>query len=448
MKGDPMPEHRRSMLQQFSPVSRSKVYLLIPFLLYAYPFAAGLFIRSQSPTVLGRYSLSLVAFNAAGIVIYILVFIALKTSRYRLLSIASLAVILLTYCALANNAMQSLPWIMVTLPAIRILAAATLVAIEFERFRTRQKSCNGGLVMLGVIFVVLSTIDFAILAYTRDTPPHAVTLTRQFRDKSIKLDRLTPGSVILIGDSFVFGGSDLPRESFGLQLEQLLASRSGQTPQKVYSLGIVGAGPPLYAQILEDIPTSADSSQVILSYYMNDMATRENFVDKLRNLSISVGVGAPTMRVLGDAIAKATTTSADAYHAKVIEDYRKDEQSFPRRWSELEMHLKKFAGLARERSTTQPILLVLPIMVDFQRYPLTEAHDNLTAMGRQLGYEVLDLLPIFSEQLGDGRAYRTHPNDTHFNAHVHRLVAEQLEKKMATVQIRPKEPADQGQSNP
>ena len=70
-------------------------------------------------------------------------------------------------------------------------------------------------------------------------------------------------------------------------------------------------------------------------------------------------------------------------------------------------------------------------MVNFYDYPLNEAHEDLRKTGDRLGYEVIDLLPVFKEKLGDGARYRL-PNDNHFNAEIHNLIANILKQKLAS----------------
>ncbi len=62
-------------------------------------------------------------------------------------------------------------------------------------------------------------------------------------------------------------------------------------------------------------------------------------------------------------------------------------------------------------------------MVNFRPYPLESDHEALRKTAEGLGYDVLDLLPAFRAELGDGSKYRVHPGDNHFDARVHALVA-------------------------
>lgn len=63
-------------------------------------------------------------------------------------------------------------------------------------------------------------------------------------------------------------------------------------------------------------------------------------------------------------------------------------------------------------------------MVDDESYPLDFAHRDLAIVSDEIGYEVVDLLAVFREQLRDGRRFRVDPNDNHFNSDVHSIVAD------------------------
>jgi hypothetical protein len=405
-----------------------------PFLLYGYVLIAGFFVTSQSPVVLGRYSTFLAAFNVVGLIVYGLALIGIATQRWRFLSFSCLALILLTYCAPANNAMQSVPFIIVVLPLTRLCAGMTIVLIEFNQFRLHRESTSPSLLMVGAVCFAIAAADITIAAIKRSTPPHAIALTTQFRDAAIDVNDLVPGSIAIVGDSFAWGLGVTEEEAFSAVLEQMLTH---EVPRTVYSLGIVGAGPRQYVDVLSAVPETTELSRVVLSYYMNDMPGRERFSDRIRNICISLGTGAPTLRLLGDSLARTMTPTVDEYLTTVIADYQPDEASFPRRWAELEGYLRSFAELADKRSSNPPILLVLPIMVDFDAYPLSEAHDDLRSLGADLGYDVLDLLPAFRRELVDGSRYRVAQNDNHFNAEVHALVARELARKLGTTQKPP-----------
>src|SRR5262249_31659976 len=121
----------------------------------------------------------------------------------------------------------------------------------------------------------------------------------------------------------------------------------------------------------------------------------------------------------------------ETYHQYLVDCYDPQDSTFCARWSRLEEFVVRFRDLARERSRGKPLFLILPLMVDFHAYPLTAAHRDLAHLAERQGYEVLDLLPLFRTALGDGRAYRAAPNDNHFDARGHALVARVLKDRLA-----------------
>jgi lysophospholipase L1-like esterase len=92
----------------------------------------------------------------------------------------------------------------------------------------------------------------------------------------------------------------------------------------------------------------------------------------------------------------------------------------------LDQSIARFRELALARSDAPPLFLILPLMVDFRTYPLRAAHERLQALARRRGFEVLDLLPLFTERLVDGNRHLAAPNDNHFDAATHALVANAL----------------------
>ena len=59
--------------------------------------------------------------------------------------------------------------------------------------------------------------------------------------------------------------------------------------------------------------------------------------------------------------------------------------------------------------------MIIPLMVDFAAYPLTDGHDRLRKTGETLGFEVLDLLPNSARRWAMVSKYRVHPGDNHFD---------------------------------
>ena len=66
-------------------------------------------------------------------------------------------------------------------------------------------------------------------------------------------------------------------------------------------------------------------------------------------------------------------------------------------------------------------------MLDFRDYPLRKDDEAIANMADEMGYEVIDFLPVFQEKLIDGSKYRLF-NDNHFNSYVHGIVADSVKR--------------------
>lgn len=397
-----------------------------PYLVFAYVLAGLIGATSETPIVLGRYSYQAAALIVVCAGVYAAAAVGVAVSRRRPLSaieaVALLALILLTFVVPGSNAVQRVPLVQYLLPAVRMLAAAALVARESARFRTAGRP-NGPMLAAAMMLLVWASSDLVVAAATRRTPPHARASSTAFRT-SYDLEAIPAGAVVLVGDSFVWGQGVAADETLGAQLEQRLAASGRRAP--VYSLGVVGAGLTTYLDVAAAIPADRRARRIALVFYMNDMPPAPRMADTFRNQMITLGVGSPTLRIVGDLAGRSLTPTLDDYHARVAADYDASAPTFAGRWEALGAQLGEFADRARSRSAEPPLFVVLPLMVDFGAYPLSEAHGRLAALARTAGFEVIDLLPVFRAQLGDGRRHLAAAGDNHFDAFTHGVVAQSL----------------------
>jgi hypothetical protein len=329
----------------------------------------------------------------------------------------------LTFVVLGSNAVQRVPWVQYVLPAVRLLIAIALIAYQSDRFR-RVGSPNGPALAVAMVLAVWAAADVTIAIITRTAPPHAQASTFAFRH-DYALDRIPPHAVVLIGDSFVYGQGVEADRTFGARLESRLKRAGREAP--VYSLGVVGAGLTSYRQILDEIPVGRRVDRVALVYYVNDMPAKPRIADSLRNQMITLGVGAPTLRLVGDLIGRSMTPTLEQFNATLVDDYDTSSPTFAGRWQALRSQLDAFHAAAAQRSSRAPLLVILPLMVDFDSYPLTDAHARLTALGADLGFDAVDLLPVFRDELKDGRTFLVAADDNHFDARAHDVVAARRE---------------------
>lgn len=409
---------------------------LVPFLAFAYVVAGLVAATSEAPVVFGRYSYQAAALIGICLATYLTAAVAwrrrlasggLAADAGWLETVSLVGLVALTVVVTGSNAVQRLPWVQYVLPAVRVLAAAALIAREAARGRGAGAP-NGPVLAAAMVLLVWASGDVILAAVTRHAPPHAQASSLAFREP-VDVRALAEDSIVLIGDSFVWGQGVEAGETFGAQLEQRL--RPHGAPD-VHSLGVVGAGLRTYLEILSSLPPNRSVDRIGLVFYMNDMPAAPSLTDALRSQMITLGVGSPTLRIAGDLAARRLTPTLADYHAQVARDYDPASPTFAGRWEALGGQLAAFFDGARARSRGTPLLVVLPLMVDFAAYPLTGAHERLGGLGRSVGYEVVDLLPVFRDELGDGRRHLVSPEDNHFDAATHAVVARALEQALVS----------------
>jgi hypothetical protein len=403
---------------------RARLLVLVAFLALVIASALS---RSDSPTILGRYSTLSFSYQILNVAIAALLAL---TSRWvgtgaRLSGYA--LVVASTFLAPVNGAIRNWPGTGAAMPALRLLAAMALIAVEFDRHRA-GKTARGVIVGAGSLLIAASILDLALWVRVWSSSGFEEDYGG-FRDR-YALGTITPDDIVLVGDSFVWGHGVSKDRRFGDVLERRYA-REGR---RVYSLGVRGAGPPRYLESLALVPPDRRAGVVILSFYPNDMGPRPRPRSKalhlIQHAAWRLGWSSLSFRVLHDLLGKLEIPSLDHYHRQVVEDFRRDESTFPRRWEELIRSIAEFEHLARQRSTSRPLFLIIPLMVDFHAYPLSQAHVDLRKAAEGAGYDVLDLLPAFRSALGDGAKYRVSRNDNHFDARVHELVATLIKRHL------------------
>src|SRR5262245_52339529 len=107
----------------------------LPLLLYLYPAVAGFLATSRVPHVLGRYSLALALFNGWNVILCALAFWAVRKQAVRGQKAAYLLLILSSLAVPANGELRLLPGMGALLPAVRLSAAAALLAVALRQFR-------------------------------------------------------------------------------------------------------------------------------------------------------------------------------------------------------------------------------------------------------------------------------------------------------------------------
>jgi hypothetical protein len=384
--------------------------------------------RSVSPVVLGRYSAASSGYQLLNLATLALLALPERWERSR--RVGYFLAVVSTFLAPINESVKNLPGILAALPMVRLLVATSLIATEFDRFRSERRSVRGFALGLGVALAGLSVIDLAFWGWIQATTGFDEDF-EGYRDR-YALGTATPDDIVLVGDSFVWGHGVAKPRRFGDVLEGLYA-REGRRV-RVFSLGVRGAGPSRYLESLARVPEDRRIGLAIFSFYPNDLAARprprRNVLRLFQSVTWNLGQSSLTFRACHDALARLESPDVDHYHQTLIDDYRKDDPTFRSRWAALIASLDRFERLAAKRSTTRPLLLLIPLMVDFRAYPLTEAHEELREAAERLGFDVLDLLPSFRAELRDGNRFRLSRNDNHFDAQTHALVGALIKRHL------------------
>lgn len=322
--------------------------------------------------------------------------------------------------------MRTDPDLLSWMPVLRFLAALCgVICIVKLRSVRRTRSLVPAFSLL-LLLGLESAADIVLL--TTDSRmvqrfPYATHYTPS------EVDALQPQDIVLIGDSFVWAHGVEIHERFGNRLEALL--KSHEDPGRVLSIGLPGWNVDDYVDALRLLPTGRNLQRIILAYYHNDFprmspgrASRNGSLDRALSRS------SPSLRSLVSAlINRLYPVSAEQYHQWMIQGYDSDR---PEPWDVLERSLDTFMQEARLRSERPPVLAIFPLLTDDVPYPLSDSHRKLTEMAHPLGFEVLDLLPVYQRHTGGALGRGSLPDDIHPNVEGHIWAAEALFDHLTT----------------
>ena len=395
--------------------------LALPALLFAPVMPVLLLAHSESPVVLGRYSVPLFALLVWTLCLYATFAYALRTRHHGIGQLAIAAFALTTLAVTANNQVLSMWGVQVLLPMARLACAFALIGRELLRSR-EGKSVGGGFVMLAMLVGLFALADLALLGALQLRQDPERPQSSIFR-LPVDLSSLPPESIVVIGDSFVWGQGVSLRESFPSQLQVLCERRGRVLP--VVNLGRIGTNVRAYNELLKTWPAERKVEQIVVGFYANDMPEKERWAQRLRSQTRALAHSAPSLRVLVDMLETLTTPTPQAYLKQVVEDHDRNSPSYGGRWRRLQGQLATNYALTRQRSRQSPLLL-LPIMSDYEPYPLADSHRAVLEMAGRMGFETLDMWPPFAERLGNGVQHWVAPDDPHMDGESHALVAHQL----------------------
>ena len=386
--------------------------------LLAYPVVAGWAAKSETPRWLGRYSTFLLLFNVAGTLLLCCSPWAWRRAPGPVLFCAAL----LSVLPLGNNILAGLPGLVFTMWLLRFLSAFGMVVHAFD---VSRRGGRASLVLAtGTMLFALTAADFVLFGVARLRAGQSVG-SQAYR-YPYDLSQITDRDLVLVGDSFVWGQGVPEGREFGA----LMQAGNHLWGGRVFSLGEIGTGPAQYLKSISNIPPACRSGRIIVCYYHNDMPTPERFVDRIQSLGASVGRGVPTLRFVGDMLAKNLTPTPDDYLRQLVENYSAQHRGHAERWALLRQQLDLCFAAAKLRSIERPGLLILPGLLDFRAYPFATAHQNVGAMAADIGFEVFDSLAAFQSAGIPAKDLWASPNDPHFNERGHQITAEFLSGRL------------------
>jgi lysophospholipase L1-like esterase len=204
-------------------------------------------------------------------------------------------------------------------------------------------------------------------------------------------------------------------------VERGLSDRTGQ-PVEVLNFGVNGYSTTQEAALLGDFAAAFHPDLVILQYCVNDFYPTERPSAWFRDR--------PSLLVeLARSRLDRTVIRGFPPASYFEEQYRADEAG----WAGVRAAFETIGDYARARSV--PALLVIFPLIErsgWHRGAAAKRHAQVTALGRSSGFEVLDLLPVYSKY--PVAKIRHEPWDNlHPNAFGHRLAADAILEKLTTL---------------
>jgi hypothetical protein len=238
--------------------------------------------------------------------------------------------------------------------------------------------------------------------------------------------------IAFLGDSFVYGQ--------GITVPETLTQRlSAALDADIVSVATPGAN---ISEILDEFETVVKghqrlhSTKVIYFYVLNDpymskdLLARLNYIDDLMNIRFyKIGKGYEKLIEFVSSSVLVRLLLLE-YSRLVVSDkmlawYR--EANDPVANPQLLDTFKAIRGMRdRARSLGMDfIMMVYPLMLDMDHYPLLEAHKNLRELASREGIEFHDLLPAFQRE-AKGRSLVVHPVDYHPNGLAQEIAAREV----------------------
>jgi len=407
----------------------SQIMLLaLPFIIYLYPAVALLTAKSTTPVFFNMYSANLLLLNVFTVLIYGAFVLGLVASSHSIQFGAVFFLALLTLVA-ANNSVLNLAAFDPATQVARIFAGFALIVVAFLADKHERSWLSGLSLGVGAIVAFSAITDFGFASISRlFHTDRATQIYRQYRI-AYDLAKVSDQDIVLVGDSYVWGSGIRADQRFGDILERRLDAEGKKS--RVYSLGVTGADVKGYIQQIQDLPTTSKVKQIVLCFYANDMPPRVNLQDTLQQVAASIGRASVSLRMVVDLLQLWVTPTAEAYARLLLTHYVENDGTFDFRWKQLEEEFREFFQLAAVRSNKRPMIMILPMLVDFDTAAFDGPMRRVSNLAAHVGFEVVDTMPAFRADGEKAERYRASPNDLHLNEHGNRIVADVLFRAIA-----------------
>lgn len=231
--------------------------------------------------------------------------------------------------------------------------------------------------------------------------------------------------ILIVGDSVVDGTGVVAKDTFACQLEVILSERSPQAT--VHVLSFPGGSLSAYASLLELLPDPVRLERIVVGFNYDDFPSDPSAFTINKFVQFSLAKGSYTQRALARMLMGLSSQNPDQFYADQIRNYDRNNPTFQRRWDDVRVQLLRLRALASKHSAQPPILIIFPLMISFENYPVEEAQAALAELAVQVGFQPLNVFSIMKAKHLDGLENR---EGTHFNSIVHHIIAEQLARQL------------------
>jgi lysophospholipase L1-like esterase len=256
----------------------------------------------------------------------------------------------------------------------------------------------------------------------------AAQIYHQYR-VAYDLTKVTDQDIVLVGDSAVWGPGVSLEQRFGDVLERRLDAEGIRS--RVYSLGITGADVKGYIEQIQDLPATSKVKQIVLCFDSNDMPPRNNLQETLQQVATSIGRRSVTLRMVVDLFRFWLIPTPEVYADLLLTNYAENDGTFGLRWEQLGQEFREFFQLAVARSYERPMIMMLPMLVDFKTAAFDDPMRRVSNLAARVGFRVVDTMPAFRADGEKAERYRAALNDLHLNEQGNRIVAEVLFRALA-----------------